>query len=204
MNILIRGGVIGVLVLASAMADAAPRLEQIPLQWRPTDPVTAVAPASGPQMTTIALRPLTDRRANPAAIGENREDADEGKILPVTTRDEVAAWTTERLRQLMTQSGYGLVNGEQADLTLSGEILQFYVIETGTYKGTVSLRLTLSLPDGQTVWSGVGTGSKQRFGRSYRAENYYEVLSDATLGAMQELLAQPSFQTTLAAHAGGR
>jgi hypothetical protein len=191
-------------LMAAACVDASPRLEQIPMVWKPTDVVTVPPPVAAPQRTTIALRPLMDRRQNPAAIGENREDADEGKILPVTSRDEIGAWCTDRLMVLLTQGGYTLVDGDQADLTLSGEVLQFYVVETSTYKSTVSLRLTLSNRDGQVVWSGVGTGTKQRFGRSYKAENYYEVLSDAYLGAVQELLVQPTFQSTLVEHAGGR
>ncbi len=191
-------------VAVSGCATASPRLEQIPMVWRPTDAVTVTPPASGPQRTTIALRPLIDRRPNPASIGENREDADDGKILPVTSRDEIGAWSTDRLMVLMTQAGYTFVDGDQADLTLSGEVLQFFVTETSMYQSNVSLRLTLTQKDGQVVWTGVGSGSKRRFGRSYKAENYYEVLSDAYLGAVQELLAQPSFQSTLAAHAGGR
>lgn len=191
------------LAVASLPILAAPRLEQIPMVWRPTDPVAVPAPPSAPVQTTITVRPLMDRRTNPA-IGENREDADEGKVLLVTTRDEIGAWTTDRLKVLLTQGGYRLVNDDdQADLRLSGEVLQFFVTETSTYKAAVSIRITLTQRDGQQVWSGVGSGNKTRFGRSYKAENYYEVLSDAYLGAIQELLAQPSFQSTLAAHAGG-
>ena len=35
--------------------------------------------------------------------------------------------------------------------------------------------------DGKTLWNGLASREATRFGRSYQAENYYEVLSDAVV-----------------------
>jgi len=46
---------------------------------------------------------------------------------------------------------------------------------------------------GSLGWSGAAAGGTERFGRSYKAENYYETLSDAVLRATQNLLANSAF-----------
>jgi hypothetical protein len=48
-------------------------------------------------------------------------------------------------------------------------------METGTYRGSVSLLVHAKNAQGKDIWSGIIAGDAQRFGRSYKAENYYEV-----------------------------
>jgi hypothetical protein len=43
-------------------------------------------------------------------------------------------------------------------------------------------------------------GDAERFGRSYRADNYYEVLSDTLLRAAHNLLANPTLHQALEKH----
>jgi hypothetical protein len=41
------------------------------------------------------------------------------------------------------------------------------------------------------------TGTSSRFGIGYKADNYYEVLSDALIGAVHEFARNPNFKKAL-------
>ena len=82
-------------------------------------------------------------------------------------------------------------------LSLIGNQEQFYVDETDTYKGDVRLLVTLTNASGTPVWTGATGGSATRFGRSYKAENYYETLSDSLIVATSNLLKDPRFHDAL-------
>lgn len=140
----------------------------------------------------VRIDALGDARKNPQLIGENREDADEGKILPVTTKDDVAAWCTDRLRYILEQLGFEVVEGE-GDVILTGQVRRFFVAETNTYEGDVGLKIEVKSQDARVLWSGIANGVANRFGRSYKLENYYEVMSDSLLDAVQKLADHEGF-----------
>jgi hypothetical protein len=50
---------------------------------------------------------------------------------------------------------------------------------------------------GKEIWSGVLLGAAERFGRSYKADNYYETLSDMVVRASYNLLSNPEFRQAL-------
>ena len=147
----------------------------------------------------IQIEALLDARRNPTLIGENREDADEGKILPVTTSDNVAAWCTDRLRYLLEQLGFDVVETE-GDVIITGEVRRFFVAETNTYEGDVGLKIDVKSKEGKMLWSGLANGVANRFGRSYKLENYYEVISDSLLDAVQKLANHPNFRRAVGRH----
>jgi hypothetical protein len=72
-------------------------------------------------------------------------------------------------------------------------------METGTYRGSVSLLVHAKNAQGKEIWSGIIAGDAQRFGRSYKAENYYEVISDMLVKAAYNLMSNPGFHQALAA-----
>ena len=53
---------------------------------------------------------------------------------------------------------------------------------------------------GKTLWSGSASGDATRFGRSYKLENYMEVLSDAVVNAASSMLQSAEFQKALSGH----
>jgi hypothetical protein len=79
-------------------------------------------------------------------------------------------------------------------------VRQFFVTETNTYQGSVSLFVHLKNAAGKEIWSGVVLGSAEHFGRSYKAENYDETFSDMVLHVTYNLLADPAFHEALAKH----
>jgi hypothetical protein len=181
-------------------AYASPKLlENIPLQWSPTSTLGEMGPLdiSGPLLSRkVHVDAFQDARQKPALIAENHEK--ETNVLPVTTGDDVGAFVTRHLTELMQKAGLPIAEGP-VDVTLSGEIREFFVMETGTYRGSVSLLVHAKNAQGRELWSGIIAGDAQRFGRSYKAENYYEVISDMLIKAAYNLMSNPGFHQALAA-----
>ncbi len=177
------------LVLPPPAGAAA--LENIPLVWKPTSATTtSTVDLSAFGKARIRIAPLADRRDKPQLIGENREDAP--TVLPVTTSDNVAAFVGQRLTDLLTGYGLNIVSSGET-VVLGGEVRQFFVTETNNYRSEVALMLTVSTPAGEERWSAIVSGNAKRFGRSYKAENYYEVLSDGLIETVNRLVRSNGF-----------
>jgi len=170
-------------------------LEDVPLQWKPTSALTLGAMET-PQ-AAIQFDTFTDQRSNPQAIGENRED--EGKPKPVTTKDDVGAFVSTHMRELLSKAGLTTVDAN-GTVTIKGEVKQFFVTETNTYQAQVIVHLTVVGKNGAKLWSGLASGEANRFGRSYKLENYHEALSDAIVDATSSMLKSAELQKVLAGH----
>jgi len=144
----------------------------------------------------IQFGTFQDVRQNREAIGENQEDE---KPKPVTTMDDVGAFVRQHMRELFERAGLKTVDSG-GGVTIKGEVVQFFVRETSTYKSEVVLRLAVVGSDGNTLWKGLASGEATRFGRSYNLENYYEVLSDAVVNTVSSMLGNAQFQAALSGH----
>jgi hypothetical protein len=188
-------------LIASGAATAAPAvLENIPLKWSPTSTLAEMGPLdlSAADLTAkVRVEALVDTRQNPTLIAQNTEKPD--KPRPVTTSSDVGAFVTEHLKDTLRAGGLNIVD-DAGDVTLTGEIRQFFVNEVNVYRGEASLVLHLKDAAGKELWTGVIVGDAERFGRSYRADNYYEVLSDTLLRAAHNLLANPELHQALEKH----
>jgi hypothetical protein len=149
---------------------------------------------TGLSNTKLQIAKVADGRQNPTLLGENKE-----KAVPrvITTADDVPMFVTEHMKQLISSAGINTVDSGGTHV-LKTELKQFYVEESDTYKGDVRMLVTLTNAAGKAVWTGTTGGSAQRFGRSYKAENYYETLSDSLIEATYNLLRNPSFHEALA------
>jgi hypothetical protein len=185
---------VGLLALVLSAQVGAALLENVPLQWRPTSDLQL----GTVQMTqaSIQFEVFQDARENKQVIGENQEDE---KPKPVTTRDDVGAFVSHHMRELFQRAGLKTVDSDGA-VTIKGEVRQFFARESSTYKSEVAVRLTVVSRDGRTLWSGLASGDATRFGRSYKLENYYEVLSDAVVNTVSSMLGSPEFQAALSGH----
>ena len=166
-------------------------LEHVPLQWKPTSELQ-LGTVQTPQ-TPIQFEMFQDVRDNKLAIGENDEDT---QPKPVTTSDDVGAFVGNHMRELFQKAGLKTVDSDGA-VTIKGEVRQFFVRETNTYRSEVAVRLTVVSRDGKTLWSGLASGDSSRFGRSYKLENYYEGLSDAIVNTVSSMLQSAQFQAAL-------
>jgi hypothetical protein len=170
-------------------AYAAPKLlEHVPLQWKPTSELNL----TGPQMSRAAIQFETfkDARQKPELIGENREDK---TPKPVTTTEDIGAFVSTHMRDLFKRAGLNTVDSNGA-VIVHGEVQRFFVGETSTYEGELAVHLTLMSRDGTKLWSGTASGEAKRFGRSYKLENYYEVLSDSLVNTVSSILRSDEFQ----------
>ena len=61
------------------------------------------------------------------------------------------------MKDTLHVAGLNVVDGP-GDMTLSGEIRQFFVTETSTYRSEVSLVMHLKDSHGKELWSGAGSG----------------------------------------------
>lgn len=183
---------------SAALAKKKP-LHDIPLVWKPTDEIGELGTVdlTGLGSVEVRVEPFADGRDEPAKIGANMEDADEGKVLEVTTSDEVGPWVADRFAWAIEQFGIDTAD-EGGTVVLTGEVKRFFVTESQTYDSDVGVKITLEAPDGTVLWEGLANGSATRFGRSYRADNYYETLSDAVLQAAFDLLQNDAFRKALA------
>ncbi len=189
--------VAGALVCAAALA--APKLlENIPLKWSPTQGFAELGPldVGGPLLTArVRFELLGDTRQNPSLIAENREKA---QPRPVTTNESVADFVTQHLKDTVHGAGVNVVE-DGGDVSISGEISEFFVAETNQYHGNLSMLLHVKVK-GKEVWSGVITGGAENFGRSYKADNYYETMSNMVLAAAHNLLASAALHDALTKH----
>ena len=180
-------------VMLSAGAHAA-SLEHVPLQWRPTSDLQLGTMQLS--QTPIQFEAFRDTRDDKQAIGENDEDS---RPKPVSTTDDVGAFVSSHMRELFDRAGLKTVASDGA-VTIKGEVRQFFARESSTYKSEVAVRLTVVSRDGRTLWSGLASGDATRFGRSYKLENYYEVLSDAVVNTVSSMLGSAEFQAALSGH----
>jgi hypothetical protein len=180
-------------VTAGAYAKTS-LLEHVRLQWRPTSELRLGTMQMS--QAQIQFETFQDARDNKEAIGENLED---DKPKPVTTTDDVGAFVSSHMRELFDHAGLKVVDSN-GTVTIKGEVKQFFVRETSTYKSEVAVHLTVLDRAGKTLWSGVATGDASRFGRSYKLENYFEVLSDAIVNTVSSMLQSAEFQKALSGH----
>ena len=166
-------------------------LTHMPLQWRPTSEL-----ASGTtdmDATPIRFEAFQDIRNDKEKVGENLED-DVPK--PFTTTDDVGSFVSKHMGELFNRAGLKIVDSD-AEVTIKGEVRQFFARETSIYNSQVEVQLTLVDRDGKTIWKGLASGEATRFGRSYKIENYYEVLSDAVVNTVSSLLRSAEFRRAL-------
>jgi Uncharacterized lipoprotein len=186
-------------LLVNGTVFAAAGLQNIPLQWKPTSSFSQMGTidlSGGTVTTKIHFDPLVDTRQNPTLVAENREKPE---VRQVTTSSDVAAFVTDHLKDTMRSAGLSVVDAA-ADVTVSGEIRKFFVAEDSTYNGEISLMIHVKDGAGKELWAGVINGDATRFGRSYKADNYFEVMSDMLLRATYNLLATDGFRAALTKH----
>ena len=176
-------------------AVAQKKLENIPLVWKPTTKAgqgAGVTNLSGLMDVKIQVDPFVDTRENKAKFGENQEDK---APRAVTTSSNVAEFTTQNFRNALKQYGLTIVPSG-GDVVIGGDILEFMVIETNTYKGDVRLKLNVK-KRGKTEWAGIVAGTSSRWGRSFKDENYYETISDSLLDTVAHAMDDEGFRKAL-------
>ncbi len=176
-------------------AHAADKLENIPLEWKPTSPMSERPPVDvkGLEGVKLQVEAFTDKREEPALIGRNMNKV---PLRIVSTKEDVPRFVTYQTKDLLSALGLDVVESGGA-VIMKGEVKKFFVEETNRYNATVELRVTLTDAAGKVLWVVESSGTSSRFGIGYKAANYYEVLSDALIGAVHEVVRSPNFKKAL-------
>ena len=176
-------------------ASAADKLENIPLEFTPTSPMSDRAPVDlkGLEGVKLQVDAFTDRREDPASIGINMNKV---PLRKITTKQDVPRFVTYHVKSLMSGLGLDVLESD-GTVILKGEVKKYFAEEASRYNATVELRVSVTDPAGKVIWVVETTGTSSRFGIGYKAANYYEVLSDALIGAVHELVRNPGFKKAL-------
>lgn len=167
-------------------------LKDVELKFKPTSSLSDYEnmDLSSLSSISISLGNFSDEREKKELIGENREDEDKGKVLPVTTTTSVSDFLKETYKKILKDIGIKIVDGSPK--TLEAKVIKFFVEEKNLYKAEVWLDIELK-KDGVLIFEERIMGSAKRFGRSYKLENYYEVLSDAIIDGFAQLFQNQKF-----------
>ena len=176
-------------------AQTAAGLKDIPLAWQPTDSIGSYGSIdlTAYQKSQFVIKPFTDVRKQPSEIGINTEKRFSGQDMLVTTNQNVADWLTDKFSKAFPQFGINVVTGN-GTFFVDAAVDKFFVMEGFRYKAEVSLKVKLTAKNGVVVWEGTTTGTDSFYGRSFKAYNYYQALSNATISAVHGLLNDDSFQ----------
>ena len=169
-------------------------LLNIPLIWKPTETISALdaIDLTAFQNISFTINPFNDLRKKTAEIGKNVEKRTSDRIRYVTTRDNVAAWLTDRFGKILSEFDLTVVK-DKGNLLLDADIVKLYVTEESVYKADIGLKVRIRLKNGDMLWEGMVAVSSKRWGSSYKAENYYEALSNACIDVVYNLLKSESF-----------
>ena len=181
---------------AMSPAHAADKLENIPLTFKPTTTIASRGPLDlkGLEGARLQVDAFTDNRENPGFIGQNRDKIPSRKV---TTQENVARFVTYQVKTLLAGQGVPIVE-TGGTVVMKGWVKRFFADETNRYNGEVELELSfVDAASGNVLWSFMTSGNSSRYGISYKADNYYEVLSDSLIGAVHELLRNPKFKAVL-------
>ena len=175
-------------------------LQDLQLLWTPNTTLSEMGPldVSGALLTTpIHFDTFVDQRENPSLIGENREDA--AKARTVKTSADIPAFMSTHMRDLARAAGANVSDAPDA-IRINADVRQFFVIETDNYRGQISLLVHVRDPKGKELWTGIINGGAENYGRSFRADNYNETISNMLMRATYNLLASASFRESLGKH----
>ncbi len=183
-------------ISAIAPVIAADKLENIPLIWKPTTTIAERGPLDlkGLEGATLQIDPFIDNREDKAYIGVNKSKIPNRKV---TTQEDVARFVTYQMKTLMAAQGVPIVD-TGGTVVMKGWIKRFFAEEASRYNADVELELSfVDAATGKVLWSFMTSGNSSRYGITYKAANYYEVLSDSLLGATYELIRNPKFKEVL-------
>lgn len=173
-------------------------LKNIPLKWKPSDPITSYGAVDLTVYKNVqfVIKPFGDARNRPSEIGNNTEKKFSNRDMLVTTRDNVADWLTGRVAKVFSDFDITVAKNDDG-LILEADVVKFFVTEKSTYEADVALKVRLKAKNNTLIWEGLTTGSATRFGKSHKAENYYEALSNATIMAVHGLLTNGAFMAAV-------
>ena len=129
---------------------------------------------------TFHFERIVDRRADPNRIG-----VDEETNYQYRTTSNVSDFTTERVKQILGDSGLPLQ--DSAQYTIQGELVAFDVKEGDRFQGDVRVLFRV-FKVGSPAFEQTYMGKASNHGRSHSPDNINEALSAAMLSVVSQFL----------------
>ncbi|MDP9174899.1 MAG: hypothetical protein M3O30_13700 [Planctomycetota bacterium] len=166
----------------------------VPLEFHPKTNTGGSAATS--VQTKVFIAPVADLRANPTAIGENREQSTPVPIL--WAGQSPAEFVRQGVADQFGRDGITIVDApEKADRIVAITLSRLWATEDQTYDAQVNLGVQVQDPAGKVLWSGTTSGEGSNFGKSLSIENYQETYSEALVKAAQNLIDLPAFHSAV-------
>ncbi len=135
---------------------------------------------------------MSDARQDVTKIGENREE-DEVRLV-YSSGSTPAEFIREIVSREFSAAGMTVViDRAQANRLLNVSVTQFFVMEKGTYQAQVNVTADVADESGKKLWTRNVSGANGTWGRSYRARNYQQVLTAATVEIAASMLKDQDF-----------
>ena len=170
---------------------AVSRLENILLDWRPTE-YKAPAAVIRHSLASLSLHclPFIDKRTmDTAIIGKNVEHT---KEKTVTTCESVAQWCRQHFSEMLHTAGAQLSDDSSA-ISIRATIDRFFVTEGNTYEGVACMTFQVMDGAGGRLYDKTIENKASNWGRSFKVQNYQETLSNVLVSVYKTLLEDENF-----------
>ena len=187
---------LGVHAGCNSLGGGPPGPLTVPLEFKAehSEPLSGSLPSGE---VRVHVESVKDARDNKDEIGRNVEDD-----VPVPVYAAAGKTPAEFIREVledeMKNLGADVIDApEAADRILSVELRKFFVEESSRYRAEVSAAVEVRDKGGKTLWKQVVADQGTTFGRSLKAENYQQTLSDATRRMIEKIVTNPGFAQAL-------
>ena len=171
-------------------------MSSLPLQWRGVGDTPRPSPqvAESFAQTPVLFR-LRDLRPDPTAVGRYEDNG-----FVVRTNDNVAEYCTTKMGEMLASAGARL-NEQKPVAVLETELLEYNVVEGGTFHGIVRIRAIIRR-GADPAWARMYMGKSTRWGKSHSPDNFNEALSNALADATQQMVKDVEFARALLPSSG--
>lgn len=176
------------------------------LNYRPT---SQIDPAKSQGLMPIAassrvwINPVIDVHPEGSQIGISQEE-DNSPVYFGAQGLPPADFVRAALVQILPFYGVPVAPDPNSRThVLELRMTRFWTVEGNVYHSTITATAVLADAVGNVVWQGEITGMNKRWGRTFQAESYVSVFSDAALEFSQTLAINPGFRAGVNTATGG-
>jgi hypothetical protein len=187
--------ILAAVLVVMAVACHAPPIGNLHLEWRGVGSPPRASPWVSQALAQVPIAfGVRDTRPDPYFVGTHEDEK-----LPVRTSDDVAAYCSARMGDMLRLAGARFEQPPRAVVEV--DLLEYRVDETGRFNGQVVLQVTVHAT-GAVDWSRTYRGTSHRWGKTHSPDNFNEALSNALADAVGHLFADDTFGQALLAYDG--
>ncbi len=192
-------------LMVAALAVALPSCASDPdrmvlgLQYQPTSQIDATRLNGAAPMnpaSRVWINPVIDQHPEGSQIGISEEE-DKAPVYFGANGLPPADFLRAAVAYVLPAYGVAVAPDPASSThVLELKMVRFWAVEGSVYEATITVNATLADRTGAVLWQGAMTGVNKRWGRTFEAENYIGVLSDAALDLGARLALDPAFRAS--------